>query len=108
MAAVTRLPVIVAFFRWRRSLPALLVVLLHHLFCFVSLQLNEGHLVQEISRLRQHKVSFERTLGRKEEGKQTGHREKGREKRVAEKGEEMVGTSRVTPPGDRKILINII
>lgn len=48
--------VVKALFRWWSSPAALLVVLPHQLVCFLSLQLNEQHLVQEVPNVRQREV----------------------------------------------------
>lgn len=50
--------VVKALFRRRSSPAALLVVLPHQLVCFLSLQLNKQHLVQEVPDIRQREVGF--------------------------------------------------
>lgn len=50
--------VVKALFRGWAGLPAFLVILPHQLVCFLSLELNEQNLIQEVPNIRQSKVSF--------------------------------------------------
>lgn len=50
--------VVKALFRGWTGLPAFLVILPHQLVCFLSLELNEQNLIQEVPNIRQSKVSF--------------------------------------------------
>lgn len=62
-ATEAALPVVVALLRGRTSLAALLIVLLHQLFSLITLQLDEGHPLQEITSLGESEVGLERNHG---------------------------------------------
>lgn len=65
--------VVKALFRWWFSPAALLVVLPHQLVCFLSLQLNEQHLVQEVSTLWQRGSWLGGREGARRRGKACQH-----------------------------------
>lgn len=59
-AAEATLPVVKAFVRGRPGAAAVVIVLFQQLFSFVTLQLSEGHGLQEVADLREGEVGFGR------------------------------------------------